>query len=125
VPKRAEAEKALPAFDLKAARQARRITQNQAKELLCTSQASITRWEKEGTMPLIYRKYWELHWSTEDAKQSKTKPNVAGKSASDTKRVRVNKGNSSEGDQGDRVSTRTEQQRLSPVRSRRELAEDE
>jgi transcriptional regulator with XRE-family HTH domain len=85
VPKRAQAEKQLPAFDLKASRVARKITQNKAKEILSTSQASITRWEKDGSMPSIYRKYWELYWRVEDVEQSKKKPDTSRKSKGDSK----------------------------------------
>lgn len=68
MPKRAEAEKELPPYDLKAERKKRKITQLVAMEILCCSQPSITRWEQTGKLPLIYRKYWELYWHVEDQK---------------------------------------------------------
>lgn len=74
MPKRAQAEKELPAFDLKAERSARKLSQMATAEILCTSQGSITRWEKDGSMPLIYRKFWELYWQLEDSKQPVKEP---------------------------------------------------
>lgn len=62
MPKRSIADKDLKPFDLKAEREAKRLTQADAAELLCASQASIARWESDGTLPRIYRKYWQLHW---------------------------------------------------------------
>lgn len=62
MPKRSDAEKDLPAFDLKAARESKGLTQAAAAVLLCASQASMARWEREGTLPLIYRRYWDIYW---------------------------------------------------------------
>jgi transcriptional regulator with XRE-family HTH domain len=49
-------------FDLKAAREARNLTQIAIADILCTSQASVARWEKSGAMPKCERKLWEYHW---------------------------------------------------------------
>lgn len=71
MPKRADNEKELKPFDLKAARKSRKLSQISVADLLATSQASITRWERDGNMPLIYRKYWNLFWEVEDVKAQK------------------------------------------------------
>lgn len=54
------------AFDLKAARKMRGLSQTQVAEILCTTQPSIARWEIAGNMPAIYRKAWLLHWRIQD-----------------------------------------------------------
>lgn len=60
--------KQLPAFDLKAAREARGLSQEQTAELLFQSQGTISRWEISGQTPELAREYWKLYWSTEDSK---------------------------------------------------------
>lgn len=60
--KRNAANKGLPQFDLKAARESRKLTQQEVAELLCTTQGTIARWEAEGSMPLLERRYWTLYW---------------------------------------------------------------
>lgn len=60
--RRSPKESELPAFDLRAAREAKSLTQVAVSILLCASQSSVARWENDGTLPLIYRKYWELYW---------------------------------------------------------------
>lgn len=60
--RRSETERELPSFDLKAARESKRLNQEAAAELLCCTQSSIARWESEGSLPLIYRRYWALYW---------------------------------------------------------------
>lgn len=74
MPKRSDAEKELPKFDLKAAREAKGITQEAAAELLAASQSSIARWESDGSLPLVYRRLWELHWQIN--KPAKRKPTL-------------------------------------------------
>lgn len=69
------------AFDLKAARKVRGLSQTAVAGILCTTQPSIARWESEGSMPAIYRKAWEQHWRLEDATNT-----TAGKSARKSKR---------------------------------------
>lgn len=71
MPKRAVSEKQLPAFDLKNMRIARKLSQMACAGILCTTQGSITRWEKDGSMPLIYRKYWEAYWKIIDMEAAK------------------------------------------------------
>lgn len=58
----------LPAFDLRASREARGMTQEATAALLFTHQTSIARWEREGNMPGLARMAWTLHWQIEDAK---------------------------------------------------------
>jgi len=55
----------LAAFDLKGARESRGLSQAATAEILCTTQASVSRWESEGDMPAIYRKAWTQHWLLE------------------------------------------------------------
>lgn len=80
MPKRSEAHAALPPFDLKAARETKGLTQSDAAELLAASQPSIARWESEGNLPLIYRKYWDLYWKHQPAvktRKAKTPAHVS------------------------------------------------
>lgn len=56
------------AFDFKAARQARKFSQQGAAKLLHATQPSISRWEADGTMPEIYKMAWLLYWQLEDMK---------------------------------------------------------
>jgi Helix-turn-helix. len=71
--RRSDVEKDLPKFDLKAARESKGITQAATARLLCASQSSIARWESEGSLPLIYRKFWELHWQHHRPERRKPK----------------------------------------------------
>lgn len=56
------------AFDFKAARTARKYSQQKAAALLHATQPSISRWEADGTMPEIYKMAWLLYWQLEDIK---------------------------------------------------------
>lgn len=79
MPKRSEVEKELPAFDLKAARESKGITQERAAELLHASQSSIARWEGDGRLPMIYRAYWTLYWQHNKPERRKPKLKVVQK----------------------------------------------
>jgi len=74
----------LAAFDLKGARESRGLSQAATAEILCTTQASVSRWESEGDMPAIYRKAWIQHWLLERKANGKanrsTVKRVAGSS---------------------------------------------
>lgn len=67
MPRRAVREKDLVAFDLKAERKKRELSQEETAEIMCASQASIARWEASGQCPAVYRKAWTQHWELEDA----------------------------------------------------------
>jgi predicted transcriptional regulator len=54
------------AFDLKAARETRKLSQAEVAAILCTTQASVSRWESSGELPAVYRKTWDQHWKLED-----------------------------------------------------------
>jgi DNA-binding XRE family transcriptional regulator len=71
MPKRSETDKALPAFDLKAARESKGLTQIETAQLLSAAQSTIAKWEADGRVPKIYRDYWELYWK--HAKPNKKK----------------------------------------------------
>lgn len=58
------------AFDLRAERQARKVSQQFVAALLHTTQPSISRWESDGSMPNIFRMAWSLHWQLEDLKHA-------------------------------------------------------
>lgn len=58
--------RSLAAFDLKAARKMRGLSQIQTATILCTTQPSVARWEADGNMPEAFRKLWALHWQQED-----------------------------------------------------------
>jgi transcriptional regulator with XRE-family HTH domain len=73
MPKRAESEQDLPAFDLKGEREKYGYTQAQTATLLRASQASVARWEANGRLPLIYRDFWNLYWSQKAVKKPATK----------------------------------------------------
>lgn len=60
MPKRSAAERDQPAFDLKAAREAQGMNQSECADFLFASQASVARWEADGSLPQIYRAYWNL-----------------------------------------------------------------
>lgn len=82
MPKRST--KQLAAFDLKAAREARGMSQEQTAEFLFQSQGTISRWEISGQTPELAREYWKLYWAVEDAKP-KGKSIDRGKDAEGTK----------------------------------------
>jgi len=58
----------LAAFDLKAARKMRGLSQVAVAQILCTTQPSVARWEAQGNMPEVFRKVWALHWQVEEIK---------------------------------------------------------
>jgi transcriptional regulator with XRE-family HTH domain len=68
------------AFDFKAARKARKYSQQKTAVLLHATQPSISRWEKDGTMPEIYKMAWLLYWQLEDMKHDAGSNKRAGKS---------------------------------------------
>jgi hypothetical protein len=62
----------IAAFDLKAARETRKLSQDAVAAILCTTQASVSRWESAGTLPAVYRKAWDQHWELEDLANGET-----------------------------------------------------
>lgn len=56
----------LAAFDLRAARKLRGMSQVAVAQILCTTQPSVARWEAQGNMPEVFRKVWDLHWQLAD-----------------------------------------------------------
>lgn len=87
MPKRAVAEKSLPPFDLKGAREAKGLNQQKTAEILCASQGSIARWEADGSAPLIYRKYWDLYWSVNHGNKRKAKVSASKKPSASKSKV--------------------------------------
>lgn len=61
MPKRGANQKEAAPYDLKATRERLSLTQAEMAKLLEAGQSSIARWEAEGSIPLIYRKYLELY----------------------------------------------------------------
>lgn len=59
--KRGANQKAAAPYDLKAVRERLQLTQKDMATLLEAGQSSVARWEAEGTLPLIYRKYLDLY----------------------------------------------------------------
>lgn len=87
MPKRNKSEAELPAFDLRAQREARSMSQTDVGKLLHSHQTSIARWERDGNMPAIYRMAWTLHWKLEDRNHApKAKRSAVARAAA--KRVR-------------------------------------
>lgn len=76
----------LAAFDLKAARKMRGLSQIQTATILCTTQPSVARWEADGNMPEAFRKLWALHWQQED-KANDTGSNKRGRKPRASKRA--------------------------------------
>lgn len=76
MPKRSAKDKALPAYDLRADREAKDLSQVETAAILCCGQASVARWERDGSLPLIYRKYWQLYWLHQPKKKGKPKLTV-------------------------------------------------
>lgn len=60
----------LAAFDLKAARKVRGLSQAKTALILCATQPSVARWEAQGNMPEVFRKVWALYWQLEDSKHA-------------------------------------------------------
>jgi hypothetical protein len=87
MPKRNKQELELPAYDLRAQREARGLTQTQVAEILFTHQTSIARWERDGNVPRIYRKAWELHWQLEDKSHGKGKGKTKGSKPKETSKA--------------------------------------
>jgi hypothetical protein len=90
------------AFDLKGARETRKLSQADVAAILCTTQASVSRWESSGELPAVYRKVWEQHWKIEDSANGETN-RVATKRAAGSAR-RSNKARS--GKKGTRRSNK-------------------
>jgi len=63
--------RSLAAFDLKAARKMRGLSQVQTAVILCSTQPSVARWEADGNLPEAFRKLWTLHWQQEDKANDK------------------------------------------------------
>lgn len=61
MPRRSEAQKVADPFDLKAVRERLGLKQHAMADLLAAGQSSIARWEAEGSIPLIYRKFLHLY----------------------------------------------------------------
>lgn len=59
-----------PAFDLKADRKKRGISQVEAAKILCVTQPTVARWEQSGGMPHVYRVIWNIHWHQEQTSES-------------------------------------------------------
>lgn len=64
----------LPAFDLKAEREKRELTQAECARVLFTNQSNIQRWENNGMTPPIYREYWSLYWQHAKPSKAQKKP---------------------------------------------------
>lgn len=89
----------LAAFDLKAARKMRGLSQIAVAKILCTTQPSVARWEAQGNMPEVFRKVWSLHWQQESQNVSVRTPvrkadvpNVSAGDKENTKQDRKNAG---------------------------------
>lgn len=71
--------KEVAAFDLKGARESRGLSQTAAAAILCTTQASVSRWEASGNIPDVFRKLWDQHWQLEgDANDKGTNRGARG-----------------------------------------------
>ena len=71
MPKRRTNQKAAAPYDLKATRERLSLTQKDMAQLLESGQSSIARWESEGSLPLIYRKFLDLYERHEHGKPAK------------------------------------------------------
>lgn len=71
--RRSESHSKAAPFDLKAVRERLSMKQHAMAELLSAGQSSIARWESEGSLPLIYRKYLELYEKHVHGVQTKQK----------------------------------------------------
>lgn len=76
----------IAAFDLKAARESRKLSQDAVAAILCTTQASVSRWESAGTLPAVYRKAWDQHWQLEDLLNGETNRTTAKRAAGSARR---------------------------------------
>lgn len=74
MPKRNEAFDKLPAFDMRAKREEKKLTQTQCAAILCVSQGTLAKWESNGAVPQIYRSYWELYWNAMPKAAKQPKP---------------------------------------------------
>lgn len=74
------------AFDLKASREIRNLSQADVAAILCTTQASVSRWESSGGLPAIYRKAWDQHWKLEDLANGETNRPTSKRAAGSTRR---------------------------------------
>lgn len=82
MPKRGSNQKAAAPYDLKATRERLSLTQKDMAVLIESAQSSVARWESDGSLPLIYRKYLELY------ERSKALADKAGGAKSRVSRVR-------------------------------------
>src|SRR6187399_851780 len=73
MPKRATDSRDVSKFDLKGAREARSLSQTATADILIATQSSVSRWEIDGTIPAIYKAYWDLYWKVQDDEQAKQK----------------------------------------------------
>lgn len=73
MPRLSKQHQRLPAFDLKAEREKRDMTQAECAVFFFTTQATIARWESSGDTPQIHREYWALYWKHQ--KPTKVKEN--------------------------------------------------
>lgn len=74
------------AFDLKAMRETRKLSQSDVAAILCTTQASVSRWEASGKTPAVYRKVWEQHWKLEDSANGETNRATTKRAAGSARR---------------------------------------
>lgn len=79
MPKMSTFRKDQPAFDLRAAREARDLTQVQVAEMFFTTQVSIARYERDGNLPPLHRAYWELYWKGRVVRKPKRAAATTGK----------------------------------------------
>jgi DNA-binding transcriptional regulator YiaG len=72
VPKRSkQLADAMSAFDFRAAREAKSMSQYDAAELLKVNQSSISRWEVSGAVPMLAQMAWGLHWQVKAMQEGK------------------------------------------------------
>lgn len=107
MPKRSTKE--VTAFDLKAEREKRGLSQEQTAEILFQSQGTISRWEISGQTPELARAYWELFWSQQDAKHVEKKSATSGRTKGDRSKPESSKSSTSKGRLRDSVSESSEQ----------------
>jgi transcriptional regulator with XRE-family HTH domain len=107
MPKRSNKEVA--AFDLKAEREKRNLSQEQTAEVLFQSQGTISRWEISGQTPELARAYWNLFWSIEDAKHDEKKSAPTGRVKGDRSKSEPSKSSTSKSRLRNTVSESAEQ----------------
>lgn len=61
MPKLSKTAEKLPKYDLLAVREKLDLSQQEMAELISASQASVARWETEGTAPKLVRDYLALY----------------------------------------------------------------